>query len=317
MLDKFRIGHFTDEKTKTGVSVFLAEQGAVGGVSVRGAAPATRETDLLDPKKAVQRINAVVLSGGSAFGLEAASGVQQYLFEKGCGYDAGKYRVPIVVGASIYDLEYGEFGFPDKQAGYEAARSAAVGNFARGEIGAAAGATVSKALGMATAVKTGLGIQTYQMNGLEIAVFAVVNALGDITENGKIIAGALAPDGEPVGMRRIMTMSSVDLKPQNTTIACILTNAALTKVEANILADIAHDGYAEAISPVHTMFDGDAVFVMASGERSVEFNMLTALIPPLTAKAIRASVEPGAGPISEKVNPFLYSFFKRAWKSRK
>ncbi len=317
MLDKFKIGHCTDENAKTGVSVFIAEQGAVGGVSVRGAAPATRETDLLNPMKSVQRINAVVLSGGSAFGLEAASGVQQYLFEKGCGYDAGKYRVPIVVGASIYDLEYGEFGFPDKLAGYEAAKTAAANNFVRGETGAAAGATVSKALGINTAVKTALGIQTYQMNGLEIAVFSVVNALGDVTENGKIIAGALAPDGEPIGMRRVMTMGSVDPKPQNTTITCILTNAELNKVEANILADIAHDGYAEAISPVHTMFDGDAVFVMASGEKAVEFNMLTALIPTLTAKAIRASVKPGAEPVSERVNPFLYSFFKRAWKSRK
>ncbi len=317
MLDKFKIGHFTDEKTKTGVSVFLAEQGAVGGVSVRGAAPATRETDLLNPTKAVQLINAVVLSGGSAFGLEAASGVQKYLFENGFGYNAGKYRVPIVVGASIYDLEYGEFGFPDKQAGYAAAKSAKAGNFSRGEIGGATGATVSKALGMDTAVKTALGIQTYQMNGLEIAVFSVVNALGDITENGKIIAGALTPDGEPIGMRRVMTMSSVDLKPQNTTITCILTNAILNKVEANILADLAHDGYAEAISPVHTMFDGDAVFVMASGEKAVEFNMLTALIPTLTAKAIRNSVTPGAMPISKKVDPLLYAFFKRAWKSRK
>ena len=317
MLDGFKIGHFTDERKKTGVSVFLAERGAVGGVSVRGAAPATRETDLLDPLKSVQEINAVVLSGGSAFGLEAASGVQQFLFEGGFGYNAGKYRVPIVVGASVYDLEYGEFGFPDKQAGYEAAKAAASGNFSRGGIGAAAGATISKALGMSTAVKTSLGVQTYAMNGLEIAVFSVVNALGDVVENGKIIAGAMTEDGKPVGMRRVMTMSSIDPKPSNTTITCILTNAVLNKVEANILADLAHDGYAEAISPVHTMFDGDAVFVMASGDKAVEFNMLTALIAPLTAKAIRSSVKEGAEPIAERVNPLLYSFFKRAWKSRK
>ena len=314
MLEKFKIGHYTDTVNKTGVSVFLAEDGATGGCSVRGAAPATRETDLMNPLKSVQLINAVVLSGGSAFGLEAASGVQQYLYERGKGYDAGRYRVPIVVGASVYDLEYGNFGYPDKSAGYTAALNALPSNFERGAVGGAAGATVSKLCGAEAAVKTELGIQTYSMNGLEIAVFSVVNALGDIVDNGKIIAGALAPDGEPVGMKRILTLSSAEPKPSNTTISCILTNARLSKNEANILADLAHDGYAEAISPAHTMFDGDAVFVMASGEKEVEFNMMTALIPTLTAKAVRASVSKDTKHILGHVNPLLYSFFKQAFK---
>ena len=318
MLDKFKIGHYTDSAAKTGVSVFLAEDGAVGGCSVRGAAPATRETDLLNPVKSVQSINAVVLSGGSAFGLEAASGVQRYLLERGKGYNAGKYRVPIVTGASVYDLEYGDFAYPDREAGLKAAASARGGNFERGAIGGAAGATISKLCGMECAVKTALGVQTYAMNGLEIAVFSVVNALGDIIENGRIIAGAKAPDGEFIGMKKIMTMASVEPKYANTTITCILTNAVLNKTEANILADLAHDGYAEAISPAHTMFDGDAVFVMASGDKRAEFNVLTALIPALTAKAIRASVIPEeAENIDRRVSPLLYSFFKKAWKSRK
>ena len=317
MLDKFKTGHYTDAVNGTGVSVFLAEEGATGGCSVRGAAPATRETDLLNPLKSVQLINAVVLSGGSAFGLEAASGVQQYLFERGKGYNAGKYRVPIVVGASIYDLEYLNFAYPDKSAGYTAALGAIPSNFERGAIGGAAGATVSKLCGAEAAVKTELGIQTYAMNGLEIAVFSVVNALGDIVENGKIIAGAISPDGEPVGMKRILTLSSVEPKYANTTITCILTNAILNKNEANILADLAHYGYAESISPAHTMFDGDAVFVMASGEKSVEFNTMTALIPTLTAKAVRASVSKNTEHIQAHVNPLLYSFFKQAFKHNK
>ena len=174
MLKRFRIGHFTDEALGTGVTAIICDKGATGGVSVRGAAPATRETDLLDPKKSVEKVNAVVLSGGSAFGLEAASGVMRRLYEEGVGYDAGKYKVPIVAGASIYDLEYKEFAFPDAEAGYKAACAAEAGNFTGGATGGAAGATVSKLLGQDYAVKTELGVATYSLNGIEIAVISVV-----------------------------------------------------------------------------------------------------------------------------------------------
>ena len=159
----------TDEARGTGVTAIICDKGATGGVSVRGCAPATRETDLLDPKKSVEKVNAVVLSGGSAFGLEAASGVMRKLYEEGVGYNAGKYKVPIVVGASIYDLEYKDFAFPDVEAGYKAAEAAVKDNFACGATGAAAGATVSKLLGQDYAVKTSLGIATYSLNGIEIA----------------------------------------------------------------------------------------------------------------------------------------------------
>ena len=314
MLNKFKIGHYTNEEKGTGCTVILAEDGAVGGCSIRGSSPATRETDLLKTEKKVDSVNAVVLSGGSAFGLEASSGVMDYLFENGKGYNAGKYVVPIVVGASIYDLEYKDFGYPDKQAGYEAAKNASAGNFEKGVIGGATGSTVSKLLGMPSAVKTGLGVQTYSMNGLEIAVITLVNALGDVVKDGKIIAGALTPDGEPVSMKKIFTLGGLDEpKCANTTIGCVLTNAKLTKAQANLLADIAHDGFALSLSPSHTRFDGDAMFTLASGEIDVAFDTLLALIPDLVARSIQSSVIT-TDPIETKISPMMFKLFNKIWK---
>ncbi|MEG1613159.1 MAG: P1 family peptidase [Clostridia bacterium] len=316
MLNKFKIGHFTDNEIGTGVTVILAEDGAVGGVCVRGSAPATRETDLLKPEKTVQKINAVVLSGGSAFGLEAASGVMDYLHEKGIGYNAGKYRVPIVSGASLYDLEFKQFGYPDKKAGYLAVQNAKTDNFERGCIGAGTGATISKICGMDAAAKAGLGIQTYSLNGLEIAVIVAVNALGDIVKDGNIIAGAMTEDGNYIDCTKIMSSGSLELKNSNTTIGCIITNAKLTKLQANILAELAHDGFALSISPSHTMFDGDAMFIMSSDDVDIEFNVLTSLIPTITAKAIQSSVLDTGEHISKKVNKILFSVFQKMWKPK-
>ncbi len=315
MLDKFKIGHFSNDEKGTGCTVILSEDGAVAGCSIRGSSPATRETDLLKTEKTVQTVNAVVLSGGSAFGLEASCGVMDYLFENGKGYDAGKYNVPIVVGASIYDLEYKEFGYPDKKAGYEAAKNATVNNFQKGIIGGATGATVSKALGMDSAVKTGLGVQTYCMNGLEIAVIMLVNALGDVVKDGKIIAGATDENGEFISMKRIFTLGGLGSEPKcaNTTIGCIITNAVLTKAQANLLSDLAHDGFALALSPGHTRYDGDATFTMASGEKKVPFDTLAALIPDLTAKAIQSAVTDNA-PIKAHVSPFVSKIFNKFLK---
>lgn len=314
MLDRFKIGHYTDSEKGTGCTVILCEDGAVGGCSIRGSSPATRETDLLKTEKTVSSVNAVVLSGGSAFGLEAGSGVMDYLYEQGKGYNAGKYRVPIVVGASIYDLEYKEFGYPNKQAGYEAAKSAKSGNFERGVIGGASGATISKLLGMPTAIKTSLGVQTYSINGLEIAVIMLVNALGDVIKDGKIIAGALDPNGKPISMKKIFTMGGIDEpKCANTTIGCIITNAKLTKAQANLLSDLAHDGFALALSPSHTRFDGDAMFTLASGEVDVAFDTLGAIIPDLTARAIQSSVTE-TEPIETKISPMMFKLFQKIWK---
>ncbi|MBR3685408.1 MAG: P1 family peptidase [Clostridia bacterium] len=314
MLDKFKIGHYTDSEKGTGCTVILCEDGAVGGCSIRGSSPATRETDLLKTEKTVSSVNAVVLSGGSAFGLEAGSGVMDYLYEQGKGYNAGKYRVPIVVGASIYDLEYKDFGYPNKQAGYEAAKSAKSGNFERGVIGGASGATISKLLGMPTAIKTALGVQTYSINGLEIAVIMLVNALGDVIKDGEIIAGALDPNGKPISIKKIFTMGGIDEpKCANTTIGCIITNAKLTKAQANLLSDLAHDGFALALSPSHTRFDGDAMFTLASGEVDVAFDTLGAIIPDLTARAIQSSVTE-TEPIETKISPMMFKLFQKIWK---
>jgi L-aminopeptidase/D-esterase-like protein len=315
MLDSFKIGHYTDEENGTGATVILCEKGAVGGVSVRGAAPATRETDLLRNGKLVQKVNAVTLSGGSAFGLECASGVMDYLFEKGLGYNAGKFNVPIVVGASLYDLEYKNFAYPSKKDGYEAAKAARTDNFEGGCIGAGTGATVSKMAGMESARKAGLGVQAYSLNGLEIAVIVAVNALGDIVKDGKIILGAQAPDGGYLDSLKVFSAGSLELKNQNTTIGCIITNARLTKEQVNILADLAHDGFALSISPSHTMFDGDAMFCLASGEKDIEFNLLTAIIPRLTAEAIRAAAGQNDTPfLGKKVNKLMFGFFQKMWK---
>lgn len=316
MLDSFKIGHYTDEENGTGVTVILSEKGATGGVSVRGSAPATRETDLLKTEKTVSLVNAVVLSGGSAFGLEAASGVMEYLKEKNLGYNAGKYNVPIVCGASLYDLEYKNFAYPTKEAGYKAASEAKINNFLRGVQGVASGSTASKVLGTETAVKTSLGVQTYSSNKLEIAVICGVNPLGDIIKDGKIIAGVKDPDGEFLDVRKVMSGGGLELKNSNTTIGCILTNAKLTKLQCNILSDIAHDGLALSISPSHTLFDGDAIFTLASGEIDIEFNILTALIPGLVARAIQSSVSNIDTENQNRISPLLFKFFQKMWKAK-
>lgn len=305
MLDKFKIGHYTDAENGTGVTVILAEDGAVAGVSVRGASPATRETDLLKSEKTVDKINAVTLSGGSAFGLEASCGVMEYLAERKIGYKVNDYHIPIVVGASVYDMEYKNFAYPDKAAGYEACKNASVNNFACGSIGGGTGATVGKLCGMEFCAKGGFGVETYDINGIEVAVVIIVNALGDIVDNGKIIAGMKRADGSFADSIKLIAsggLAPVDHAMANTTIGCVLTNAKLTKVQANIIADLAHDGLATAISPSHSPFDGDAVFCMASGEKDVDFIAMTSLIPRLTHRAIVRAVKAPSSNLQKKVS---------------
>ncbi len=315
MLNKFKIGHYTDELNGTGATVIIAEEGAVGGVSVRGSAPATRETDLLHSEKTVQKLNAVVLSGGSAFGLECMSGVVRYLHENGIGYNTGAHKVPIVAGACLYDIEYKNFAFPNVQNGYDMAKEATVGNFGTGIMGVGSGSTASKILGMDSAVKTGIGVATYEMNGIEIAVIIGVNPLGDIVKNGQIISGAKSENGNFLDCCQVMSCGGMTTEPTNTntTIGCIITNAKLTKVEANILADLAHDGYATSLSPSHTRFDGDAMFVMASGEKAIELNILTAIIPKLVETAIHSAVI-GTEPIKHKVPKLLFKVVQKMFK---
>lgn len=294
LLKEFEIGHAENKDKNTGVTVIISRDGAIGGVSVRGGAPATRETDLLKSENMVEKVNAVVLSGGSAYGLDAASGVMQYLKENNIGFKLSDKVVPIVVGASIYDLDYNKFQYPDAKMGYLAAENAKPSNFVSGfDIGAGAGATVGKLMGMKSAEKAGVGCATASyLNGLEMAVISVVNAFGDIyNAKGEIIRGFNVLGKHKATIDLLPIANTLMMKGiTNTTISCILTNARITKTQANKLADVAHDGYAHAIRPVHTTVDGDAIFLMSSNKVKCEYLAMQALVTKLTAQSVRNAV---------------------------
>lgn len=294
MIKGFSIGHQTDEKNGTGATVIIAENGAVGGVDVRGSAPGTRETDLLKGCKAVDKINAVCLCGGSAFGLEACDGVMQYLAEQGKGFFTGTHHVPIVCGAVIYDLDYKNFVYPQKADGYAACKNAK-NSPETGDVGAATGATVGKLFGMQNCDKSGVGYFETEVCGVKLAAVMIVNAFGDvidIMQGGKVIAGA-KKDGKHVNTSQfILQNACTDLpKGTNTTIGCVMTDAKLTREQANKLASLAQNGLALAISPVHTMMDGDTMFVMASGEKEADLNVLFVAVTEVVRKAIISAVK--------------------------
>jgi L-aminopeptidase/D-esterase-like protein len=258
-----RVGHDTNLEAATGCTVILCDTPAVGGVDVRGGAPATRETDLLHPMNLVEEVNAVVLTGGSAFGLDAASGVMRYLEERGIGYDTGIARVPIVPAAAIFDLALGSASVrPDAAAGYRACEQATADAVTQGNAGAGTGATVGKMAGPPFMMKGGLGSASTQLSdGTLVGALVVVNALGDVIDpqTGQVVAGTRHPSGQGF------------LAPNpfgNTTIAVVATNASLTKAQVNKVAQMAHDGIAQAIRPAHTMFDGDTIFALALGPQS-------------------------------------------------
>lgn len=288
MLNDFLIGHVTDEINKTGVTTILAPKGAMGGVSVRGAAPGTRETDLLRPMNSVTHAHAIVLAGGSAFGLAAASGVMKYLNEQNIGFDTGKYVVPIVPSAVIFDLNYGNFAYPDEVMGYFSAQNATAHNFAQGNIGAGTGATIGKLFGGELASKGGLGISYLELEDKTIlCAIVVVNAVGDVFDTfGNFVSGVKHKEGFKTVELLLKGAKPLDIAGQNTTIGCVLTNAKLTKEQANRLADISHDGLAMSIKPVHTEFDGDTMFVLASGEVATNFMALQAACVTVVANAV-------------------------------
>lgn len=294
MIDGFKIGHFTDEKVGTGTTVILCEEGAVGGVDVRGSAPGTRETDLLKGCKAVEKINAVCLSGGSAFGLEACNGVMQYLHEKQKGHFTGTHHVPIVCGAVVYDLDYKQFGYPTKQDGYLACQNAK-NEVETGNVGGGTGATVGKILGMQNCDKGGVGYFEMAFGDVKVGAVVVVNALGDIfdlEDNCKILAGAKL-NGEYIDTSKFILQNAVtNLQAgANTTIGCVVTNAKISREQANKLAELAQNGLALAISPVHTMFDGDTMFVMSNGQVECDFNLLSVATTQVVRKAILSVVK--------------------------
>jgi L-aminopeptidase/D-esterase-like protein len=270
-----KVGHFTLKERPTGCTVILVEAGATAGVDVRGAAPATRETDLLSPANVVQQIHALSLSGGSAFGLDSASGVMKYLEEKGIGFPFGGVHVPTVPGASLFDLPVGDPKIrPSADCGYQASKSATDAPVTEGSIGAGAGATVGKTGGFNRAMKAGIGTAAITMpDGLIVAALVAVNAAGDIIDpaTGRVVAGVRTADGKGFADARVLLRSGATLQNragENTTLGVIATNATLTKTQAMRVAQMAHDGFARAISPVHTSGDGDAIFALATGAKT-------------------------------------------------
>lgn len=298
-----KVGHHTLTKRPTGCTVILVDgQGAVGGVSQRGGAPGTRETDLLDPANLVDKVNAIVLSGGSAFGLEAATGAVRWLEEHDTGWDVRIAKVPIVPAAILFDLPVGGNPKirPTADCGYRATASASSAPVREGTIGAGAGATVGKTGGPKRAMKSGLGSYSITLpNGLTVGAIVAVNAVGDIIDpdTGTVVAGVRNADGTFADARRILRTGDTGAPSragENTTIGVVATNATLTKVQAHRMAMMADDGFARAIFPSHTMGDGDTVFSLATGQWTGEVNLtqIGALAADVMARAIvRAATE--------------------------
>lgn len=301
-VEGIKIGHTTDREGITGCTVVLCEGGAVGGVDVRGSAPGTRETDLMRPVKLVQRVNAVVLTGGSAFGLDATTGVMRWLEERGIGFDVGVGVVPIVPAAVLFDLAIGDpRARPDAEAGYRACEAAQDGPVAEGCVGAGTGATVGKLLGPKFATKSGLGTAAARIGkGIVVGTIVAVNAFGDVVdpEGGGIIAGTRKPvvGGFVNTVKRMQgSLGQTILGLGNTTLAAVATDAYLNKEGANKVAQMAHDGLARTIRPAHTMLDGDTVFVLATGERpkkgdGVDPSVVGAAAAELLAQAVIRAV---------------------------
>jgi L-aminopeptidase/D-esterase-like protein len=291
-----KVGHFTDTRRPTGCTVVLAEAGAVCGVDVRGGAPGTRETDLLDPVASAEAVHGIVLSGGSAFGLDAASGVVRFLEERKIGVAFGGARVPVVPAAILFDLRVGDpLVRPDASSGYAAARSAASGAIAEGSVGAGAGATVGKLLGPERAMKSGLGTACHRLpGGAVVAAIVVVNAAGDVVDpaTGRPIAGARTPDGRGLegSMQALLAgrPPGVPAKRENTTLGIVATNVTLTKAQAAKVAQMAHDGLARTINPVHTPWDGDTLFALSTAQ--VELPEAALVVGAVAAEVVARSV---------------------------
>lgn len=294
------VGHHTLEGRPTGCTVVLAPGGAVGGVDVRGGAPGTRETDLLDPVSSVQVVHGIVLSGGSAFGLETAGGVSRFLEERDIGFEAGPVRVPIVPAAILFDLSLGDPSIrPGPECGYRAAEAAMRGGepLGEGNVGAGAGATVGKIAGLDRAMKGGIGTASVRLSGgLVVGAVVAVNAVGDVVDprTGLVVAGVRTEQGdEPAGALQVLREGGrpAERPGQNTVLGVVATNAALTKAQATKVAQMAHDGLARAIVPAHTPWDGDTMFALATGElEDADVTTVGALAADVVAEAILRAV---------------------------
>jgi len=303
------VGQAQDDEALTGCTVVLCRKGAVGGVDVRGSAPGTRETDLLNPVNLVEKVHAVMLAGGSAFGLDAASGVMRYLDERKIGFNTGIVRVPIVPAAILFDLGLGRPDRrPDAEMGYRAVCAASAGPVAEGNAGAGSGASVGKIFGMTGAMKAGLGTASIEIGGgVIVGAIAAVNAFGDVVDpsTGKIIAGArtvkLGPvrlgKGEPFAdtlkvMKTLVGRAVLGFATKsNTVIGVVAANVKFTKAEATKMAQMAQDGLARTIRPAHTMLDGDTIFALATGGKRADVSSVGAYAAEALAQAIVRAVQ--------------------------
>jgi len=303
-----RVGHHTLTERPTGCTVLICEAGATAGVDVRGSAPGTRETDLLSPINSVQQVQAILLSGGSAFGLDAASGVARYLEEHNLGYKIGNLGVvPIVPAAILMDLGVGNFKIrPNADAGYKACMDAGTGPVAEGNVGAGAGATIGKMFGPKFAMKSGLGSASVKIGdtGIVVGALVAVNAVGDVVnpETGKVLAGARREDGKGFRDSMAAILNGYRVVAQNganTTIGVVATNAPFNKAQMTKIAQMAHDGYARSINPVHTMADGDTIFSMSTGTATVKADVsaIGAIAAMVMARAVvRAAMQAASLP---------------------
>ena len=294
------VGPFTDTRRPTGCTVVMAREGAVAGVDVRGAAPGTRETDLLHPSNLVDKVHAIMLAGGSAWGLEAATGAVRWLEERGVGLDVAVGRLPIVPAAVLFDLLVGDMRIrPDAAAGYAACAAASSADPAEGNVGAGAGAVVGKVFGIQHAMKGGVGTASVTVDGVTVGALIACNALGDVIDpdTAQVMAGARTDDGRALRDTRRALLCGQPPQPllagTNTTIGVVATDAILTKAQAHRLAIAAHDGLARSINPVHTMSDGDTLFSLGTGRagKSLGMMVLATMAAEATARATVRAVQ--------------------------
>ena len=305
------VGHAQDDAALTGCTVLICRKGAVAGVDVRGSAPGTRETDLLNPINLVDKVHAVLLAGGSAFGLDAAGGMMHYLEEQKIGFNTGVAKVPIVPAAILFDLAIGNKNVrPNAEMGYKACLAASNTPCVEGNVGAGAGASVGKMFGMALAMKSGLGSASIRIGGLVVGAIVAVNAFGDIInpDNGEIVAGLRSGKVGPliVGSKNYFADTLAMLKKPigravlgfatrtNTVIGAVATNAGLTKAEATKVAQMAHDGLARVVRPAHTMLDGDTLFALSTGNKKADVTTIGAIAAEVMTQAILRAVKMAA-----------------------
>jgi len=302
-LHPLRIGQAENATAGTGCTVLLCEKGMCAGLDVRGGGPASRESQLLDPLAAAQAIHAIVLGGGSAFGLGAAGGVMEYLERRGIGFDVGVTKVPLVVQSDLFDLTVGDpFIRPDHAMGYEAARRAVEEpNYRDGNYGAGCGATVGKIAGMQTCMKSGIGSFALQLGTLQIGAVVAVNALGDVFDwrTGRQIAGLLTEDGRALRSTTeylcAETRAVENRFVENTTIGAVITNAAFSKASLCKIAGMAHDGMARSIRPVHTSYDGDSLYAVSVGDADADQELVGTLAAEVVSEAITRAVRSAEG----------------------